>query len=269
MRTERNAYLNSRYAQAQRMIDEGGNIFSGSYRKWPKVEKSYEPYPFMMLSPLPLGCFSRENLMTTVSLSDLSRHLDDVIAESSDKSNPQGLVGLASERVIQEYLVRSGSEMVDFSPISKDTALDDFVFSSNEGQIVVNRKVGSKRDGAPYYHTHTDHDVFGVMRDRDGAIPVVFEVKTGRAKSAHGHLTDFLQPEQLGEKIAPILDLFAARRAICVVFAMPDMITEYSPLQRHFRDSGGIILSLPFVSSGHAVELAKRRIAHAQVTTVA
>jgi len=246
------------------MIDEGGNIFSGIYRKWPKEKIPYPAYPFQMVRPLPLGCFSRENIVSAVSLNDLSRHLDSVIAESSDRNNPQGLVGLASERVVQEYVVQSGSEMVDFSPISGSEAMGDFVFSPNVGQTVVNRRVGSKKDGAPSYHTHTDHDALGVMRDQDGVIPVVFEVKTGKAKSAHGHLTDFLQPEQLGEKMAPLLSLFATRRAICVVFAMPDMITEQSPLQKHFRDSGGIILPLPFISSGHAVELAKRRILHAQ-----
>lgn len=261
---EQNTYLTSRHAQAQRMIDEGGNIFSGLYREKPREQIAYPEYPFRMVRPLPLGCFSRENILAAVSLNDLSRYLDREIAENTDNDNPHGLVGLASEKLIQEYVFSSGREIVDFSPIHGDTTRDDFVFSPIGGQIVVNRRIGSKKDGAPSYQSHTDHDVFGIMRDRDGVIPVVFEVKTGKAKSAHGHLTDFLQPKQLGEKMAPILDLFATRRAICVVFAMPDMITGFSPLQNHFRNSGGIILPIPFVSSGHAVELAKRRIAHAE-----
>ena len=268
MRREVNPYFMSKNAQSQRMLHEGGNSFSAQQKRWPKEGVKYQDYPFQMVRPLPMGCFSREEIIRTVKFADLGRHLDHVISERSEDHDPQNLVGYAAERVVQEFVVSSGEWMVDFAQIKGSHSVGNFLFSQKGGSVLVSKQNGDSRSGKPLYSGFTDFDAFGVMRDERGVIPVIFEVKTGRARSTERHMSKFLQPESLGEKIEPVLSLYGTKRAICVLFALPEMISEESPLQNHFRNSGGIILPLPFVSSGHAVELAKRRIAHAKAVNL-
>jgi hypothetical protein len=254
----------SRNAQSQRMINEGGNFFSAQQKKWPNEVVKYKDYPFQMVRPLPMGCFSRDEVIRSVSLDDLSRHLDQVILERPEDYNPQNLVGSAAERVVQEYVISSGGCMVDFANIESSRFAKGFLFSQKGGSVLVSKQESVSRTGKPSYNVFTDYDACGVMHDGNGVIPVIFEVKTGRAQSAEQHMSKYLQPENLGEKIEPILSLYETKRAICVLFVLPEMISAESPLQRHFQENGGIILPLPFVSGGHAVALAKRRIAFAQ-----
>jgi len=251
----------SRFGAGENMISEGGPVTwfheDGTpvayKKKSPDDGLSQHPEYATEMNPHPLLKELVQDVQSyRFDSHALTREVFEIFAERAENKLPfprvQEFSGLFLELYLRDALNNAREKGFPISPIPHHLRSGEYFFSSSDAfnNVKASRFYRTDREGNPRGEVCAEYDAVGVLHIGHGQVmPFVFEVKASLDPTEVNGINDAMKPEAIEKKYRPLDLVFDGASLGYVLLALDGMHNAFSSWQRHFRENGGIIETVP------------------------